>query len=591
MTSNPSPYIIAELANAHNGEPATLHAMVDAVIATGADAIKFQWFSPSTLALKDFEWYPVYEQLMFDESVWDAVIAKAQKAGLHVWADATDSSAIARIARHNDAIHGIKIAATALLDNDHVQRVLAFQKPTLLGVGGHDDATIDALVARYKQTNPQLIIQHGIQAYPTKKEDATLARIPYLAQRLELPQSFADHEAGDSELAMRMPEYAYFAGAEIIEKHICLDRASEPYDYFSSLEPAEFTAFVTNMRELAAIRGTTEVTDAQRAYLKAATYAICTTDKQPGDMLFADDVIYRRTGQQGLLTPEALSAKLPAKVTVALSENQGIKAEDIRTIRTIACVPCRMKSSRLKHKAMLPIDGLPSIERCLINAGAIHNIERVVLLTSTHPDDDVLETFAKQRGYECIRGSEDDVLARMLAVHDAYTPDLLLRITGDCPLVSYEAMEFMINAHVKSGADASYCHKDVAVGLVGDVYSTNALLKLRALIADTNFSEYLIMYFINNPDIFTSLHVELPERFQKPEWRLTLDEAPDLTLIDKLYAFANVGRMPLAYDSVERFFTAYPEAAKINGNVGLAYADKEALIQEIKQKTTIATAA
>ena len=389
---------------------------------------------------------------------------------------------------------------------------------------------------------------------------------------------------------MQLPEYAYFAGASIIEKHICLGRASEPYDYFSSLEPDEFSRFVGSMRALSAIQGSTEITDTQRNYLKAATYAISKRALKEGDLILADDIQYRRTGQKDILTPELMAQSLPAIASATINEGEGITAANITPLSIVACVPCRMKSTRLKQKAMREIVGLPSIERCLINAAEISYVNRVVLLTSTHPDDNPLEEFAKNNGYECIRGNEMDVMQRMLLVQETYNPDILLRITGDCPVVSFEAMEHMISEHVRHGADASYCHENVAVGLVGDVYSSTALLKLRSLVPHTDFSEYLIMYFVNNPDHFKSLHVVLPERFQHPEWRLTLDEAADLDLLQHLYRYADIGKAPLSFNTIERFFAEHPEAAKINGDVGLAYKDREALVQEIKTKTTIAKA-
>ena len=183
---NTPPYIIAELANAHGGNFNDLMGMVDAAIASKADAVKFQWFSPDTLALPDFEWYPVYQELMFSEDEWDRAIARCVKARIDIWVDATDASALARIKRHEKDIHGIKVAATAFLDKEHVNAVLGFNKPTLLGIGGHEDATIVKYTQLYRQINSQLIVQHGVQAYPTKKEDATLARIHHLGTLLQL---------------------------------------------------------------------------------------------------------------------------------------------------------------------------------------------------------------------------------------------------------------------------------------------------------------------------------------------------------------------------------------------------------------------
>lgn len=583
------PYIIAEIANAHNGDFDTLFKLVEAVSKTGADAIKFQWFLPDSLSLPDFEWYQVYHTLTFSEKEWDEILNYCNSHGLHIWVDATDFSALERIKKHKDKIYGIKLAATGLLDMELAIGILEFSKRTLIGVGGHDDETILRCCNLYKQYNPDIIVQHGIQAYPTQINDVTLARIAHIKSFTKLPQAFADHEDGASDLALKIPEYAFFAGAEIIEKHICLDRSAEPYDHFSSLEPHEFKLFIQNMRKCCPIMGDTLITDNQKAYLKAASYTVAAQDIMAGQIISGRDVKFRRTGQKNIMTAETARISFPARARRNLVENEGIKSKDIEPLKIIAGIPCRMKSSRLRQKAMLEIEGLPSIERCLINAGAIPGVQEVVLLTSMHPDDDLLANFAKSKGYNCIRGSEEDVLERILMAGERYEPDLILRITGDCPLISFEIMAYMISEHIRLEADASYCHQNIAVGTAGDVYSYSALKKLRRLVPYTDFSEYLIMYFINNPAHFKTTEINLPQRFRHPEWRLTLDEQADLELIRKIYAFAGIEASPLAFISIENFFSSYPDYAMLNAASELVYKTKPELIQLIKEKTAIKT--
>lgn len=585
---NKNPYIIAELANAHNGDFDTLMKLVDAAASTKADAIKFQWFSPDTLSLKDFEWYDVYIKLMFTEDEWDKVIARCVEHGLEIWADATDHSALDRIKRHEDKITGIKIAATGFLDMDLVTKVLAFDKTTLIGIGGHTDEVIERHINLYKQYNPDIIPQHGVQSYPTQPEDATMARIAHLKAKTGLPQSFADHEDGSSDLALLMPQYAFFAGASIIEKHICLDRESEPYDYFSSLNPAEFTTLVASMDQCTKIMGTSDLTENQRKYLKAATYAIAIEDMKSGDVVFTDQLKFRRTSQQGILNPDEINTVLPARLTQDIAADQGITSDVIKPFKIVATVPCRMKSSRLKKKALLEIDGLPSIERCMINAMSIPEVDETVLVTSTHPDDDALEEFAKAKGYKCIRGSEEDVLERMLKAGEEYNADIVLRITGDCPVVSFEIMSDMIHHHIKNDLDASYCHNHVPVGTVGDVYTFDALKKLREKNKVTDFSEYLIMYFINNPEIFKAEEF-VPDEYYQDTWRVTLDEDTDLELLRQIFDYADVGSAPLAYVSLKNFFKENPDASKINDSTNLVYKTDPKLIETLKQKTKIAS--
>ncbi len=487
--NGPEPYVLAELANAHNGNFDQLLAMIEAAAKTGAQGIKFAWFQADTTATPDYEWYPVYQKLVFTAEQWNRAVETAKRSSLEVWVDIGDEWALGQIEQCRDAIYGLKIPPSVLLDRGLTHAALSFGKPTLLGLGGHDDAAIQRHVEALRKINPCLILEHGFQAYPTKPEDATLRRLAFLRDRYGLPVAFADHEAGDSELALRLPEYAYFAGAMLIEKHLCLDRSLKPYDYYSSLEPHEFRALVENLRRCRTIMGGVEITEAQRNYLRNSTRAILVKPVQNGETVTAHDVKYRCTPDQAALWPDAAEDALPAVALSSLSAGQPLKAAHLRPLRIVAVVPCRMKSSRLKHKAVLPIHGVSSIERCLINAMKIRGLSATVLATSTHPDDAVLEKHAREAGAGFLRGSEEDVLERFLAIADQTDPDIMLRITGDCPVVSYEIADYLIQSHLETKADVTYCAGPFAVGTNSEVYRISSLRRLRELVPATGFSE------------------------------------------------------------------------------------------------------
>ncbi len=584
----PDPYIIAEVANAHDGDFSRLLALIEAVKTTGAQGIKFQWFQADTLATPDFEWYPVYRTLTFGSDQWSGAVDRARLMQLDVWVDVTDEWALGQIDACDDGVFGLKIPPAVLLDRRLSAAAAAVGKPTIVGVGGHDDPTIEREVERLRAVNPVLILEHGFQAYPTKPEDATLRRIGWLRDRYGLPIGFADHEAGDSELALRLPEYAYFAGATLIEKHICLDRSARPHDYYSSLEPKEFRVMVENLQRCRVAMGGLEITEAQRKYLTVASRAVMRASVEAGETINAADIHFRRTADQSAMTPDVADRTVSAVAVRSLAAGQPLHEADCRPHRIVAVVPCRMKSSRLKRKAVLPIAGIPSIQRCLINTKAIPRLAATVLATSTHPDDAILEAHAREAGVEFLRGSEDDVLERFLTVADRHHADVLLRITGDCPIVSYEIADLLIQSHLETKADLTCCRAPFAVGTNCDVYRVSALRRLRTLASNTGYSEYMSLYFINNPALFKLNPVTLPEAYRHPEWRLTLDEQADLDLFEALFSELRIGREPVSFLQIADFFTRNPEAAQINGDVKLAYVADPDFVAELKRVTSIA---
>jgi spore coat polysaccharide biosynthesis protein SpsF (cytidylyltransferase family) len=251
----------------------------------------------------------------------------------------------------------------------------------------------------------------------------------------------------------------------------------------------------------------------------------------------------------------------------------------------IAFVPCRLRSSRLPNKAIKEIYGMAAIERCLLNASAVKKVDKLVIATSVNPEDDVLEQFTLNGKVSVVRGSEEDVLSRFLPVIDEYHPDHIMRITGDCPLVSYELADLIVESHLETDADASFTRSPVAIGLTSEIYKTSAVRKLREVFPSTNHSEYLIYYFLNNPHLFNLNIVPAPDYFIK-DWRLTLDEESDLELFNLLYQKLDVKHRAVSFEEVIRFFEANPEAATINKGIEVKYRDNQKLVDYLKEMTT-----
>lgn len=252
----------------------------------------------------------------------------------------------------------------------------------------------------------------------------------------------------------------------------------------------------------------------------------------------------------------------------------------------IAFVPVRLQSSRLPNKAIQKIYGISAIERCLLNTLAIPEIDKVVLATSTNKEDEKLLEYNLNGRVEVVRGSEDDVLERFMPIIHRDNPDHIVRVTGDCPLVSTELGEITIKKHLVSNEDATFTLSKVALGTACEIYKTEAILKLKTLLSKTNHSEYLIYYFLNNPTIFSLNIFHAPEIFIKP-WRLTLDEINDLELLNLIYKTLDIGRRPVSFNEVIGFFEKHPEASSININNVVKYRDNKDLIDYLKKATTI----
>ena len=113
-------------------------------------------------------------------------------------------------------------------------------------------------------------------------------------------------------------------------------------------------------------------------------------------------------------------------------------------MRVIAIVQARLGSTRLPNKVIKEIVGKPMIEILLTRLSQSKEINQIVVATSTERENDNLQILVESLGYECTRGSENDVLNRFYSSAKKIGADVVLRITGDCPLVDSEMVDTCI---------------------------------------------------------------------------------------------------------------------------------------------------
>lgn len=581
--------VIAEIASAHQGDLNTLLSLINAAGEANACGVKFQWYKYDHIATSDYRYYECYKNLFFKEEQWEEALKLACKNNLDVWIEVFDDWGLDLAKKHINNIYGFKIPATMVQSSEIMNKVLAFNKPIILGVGGWNDDEINNLINMYDlNKRNDIVFIYGFQGYPTRVEDINLKRIRYLKEKFGFKIGFADHCDASKSLAIDIPIYAVFTGAELIEKHITLDRDKNGYDYFSALEPQEMKDMIVKLRDAELCMGKEKISKQERAYLKDATRVVAKRDIKTGEIVSIDKVINKRTSFDNALMPNEFYLNMPVLAKKTIKKNQPIVTKVLEKPSITICVVCRLKSTRLKKKALLPINGISSIERCLINCLATKYVNNVVLATSYLKEDDPLEKFTLEGKVKVIRGNPDNIVDRMLEVARETNANIILRVTGDTPLISPEILNILIKSHLESGKDLTLPNiRNFTIGTAGDVYTVQALEKLYKYGDKLTHTEYLSLYFLNNPDLFNVNQVDLPQRYVHKNWRLTLDELADLMLLDAIYKNLNVGREPLYFEKVIDYLLKNEKLTKINSKIKVKWKDIEKLRKEINNATIL----
>jgi len=200
----------------------------------------------------------------------------------------------------------------------------------------------------------------------------------------------------------------------------------------------------------------------------------------------------------------------------------------------LICIAVRMKSSRLKKKALKNIAGKPLIERLLDRLISEFSKTSICLCTSDHPDDNALVEIAKKYEIPYIAGHQLDVMQRFIIAGEQYDATNIVRVTGDNPLTDPMMIKKLLEFHKTSQAEYSYC-EDIPIGARSEVVSLNALKRIYGQLSNPNSSEYMT-YMLNRPDKLSVKNLQLKDsESYEPKLSLTVDTMEDFEFVESIY--------------------------------------------------------
>ncbi|HXC40615.1 MAG TPA: glycosyltransferase family protein [Burkholderiales bacterium] len=236
-----------------------------------------------------------------------------------------------------------------------------------------------------------------------------------------------------------------------------------------------------------------------------------------------------------------------------------------------AVIEARMTSSRLPGKVLMPAGGKPLLAHLVERLQRAPSIHRVVLATTVNGTDDVLAQFAKDHGIACHRGSEEDVMARVIGAADSVAADVVVGITGDCPLIDPVLVEQLVRMYLHNRCDyASNCEvRGYPEGMDTQVYALAALKRSAAMTGDALDHEHVTLHMRNHPELFRHLYLVAPQDLAWPELHLSVDEQPDYVLVKTLIEHFGPANRFFGCRDIIQALRAHPEWVKINAHVQL----------------------
>jgi spore coat polysaccharide biosynthesis protein SpsF (cytidylyltransferase family)/sialic acid synthase SpsE len=585
-------YTILEIANVHGGDFKYFKDLVEElkVYPKPSFGIKFQVFKADLISLPSFSDFKLYEELLFNWEQWEEIIQQAAKTK-DVWIDIFDLYGVEAVEKFGPMVHGVKFQASVLENYEVISALKSLdmsEKYLLLNIAGLSFSEIVAKVGYIKKAIncKEIILQVGYQNYPTDIAKSSVFKIRDLVAH-DYQVIFADHSPGESEEAIFLPLMALHAGAIGIEKHIMLGDRPTKYDFQASITTNRLKVYNEQLKKYFSEIDRSFVNDKEAQYLsKTIQKPVLNRAVAAGKIPFEKDFYYRRTDEDGLMLSEIKELIDQGMVLRNnTSKDQVLRREDFKKPIVALIVACRLKSSRLKEKALLNIGDLPSIQLCMKNALRIPEAHHVVLATSDLESDSELKNHTFNKAVIFHQGDPEDVIRRYLGICDKLKIDTVIRLTGDCPLVSQEIASILLESHRSTGADYTAA-RDFAVGTSTEIIEVSALRKIKRHFGSAEYSEYMTWYFMNNPEHFKLNIVDLPEAYIR-DYRLTLDYQEDLDLFKKIAEHFRKENKEYTLEELFNFLDNNPEIAQINGEKVLTYKTDQKLIDTLNDKTKI----
>ena len=205
---------------------------------------------------------------------------------------------------------------------------------------------------------------------------------------------------------------------------------------------------------------------------------------------------------------------------------------------TLAIIQARLGSTRLPGKVLKKILGKTVLEHIVERLHYAEKIDQIIIATSILRENDPIEELARKKEIPCFRGSEDDVLNRFYQAALQYKGDIVVRITGDCPLVDPFVVDKIIDYHLSHGGDytSNTIKRTFPRGIVAEVFTFDVLKRLCQMELDPAYREHVTQYIIHNPENFKINSFTQEEIPFDTNWRWVLDTQEDFEFIQNIFS-------------------------------------------------------
>lgn len=238
----------------------------------------------------------------------------------------------------------------------------------------------------------------------------------------------------------------------------------------------------------------------------------------------------------------------------------------------VGVIQARMGSKRLPGKVLLEIDGKPMLGHVVQRVRRASSIDEVVVATSTDQADERIANYCATQGIPHIRGEKKNVLARTMRAAKDMHADIVVRVTGDCPLMDPEVIDKTVHAFLErypaidfgSNRGSTELRRTYPIGLDVEVMSIEALIRANKEAEKEYQREHVTPYLYEKPGRFRTMSVDSGGSYGDLRW--AVDTPEDLKFVRRVYELL-AEKSDFGWRDVLDLLAEIPELKTINSNV------------------------
>ena len=204
-----------------------------------------------------------------------------------------------------------------------------------------------------------------------------------------------------------------------------------------------------------------------------------------------------------------------------------------------ATIQARFASTRLPGKVLLPVAGRPLLAHIIDRIRCSRLIDRVIVATSESAQDDATAELAAAMAVPCFRGSEDDVLGRVVGALMAFNVEVHVEFQGDNALPDAALIDSVIGFYLKHRGVCDYVSTGMRTtfppGSEVAVYDAATLIRAEAAALPEHPREHVGLHIYGRPDLFRCQNLAAPPWLHEPDMHFEVDTPEDYIVVRRVF--------------------------------------------------------